>query len=80
MRWAPTSAPATVSNMTTWPVVEFIVAQPGMAKRRRVAHVDDGTGRCGGCNWQETARPAHPCLIRWYAERATGEVRRRAQR
>jgi hypothetical protein len=51
------------------PVITFLVAEGLSAKLLRL-HVDDGTGHCAGCSWQQRARPVHPCPTRCYAERA----------
>lgn len=58
------------------PVITFMVAEGLSADLLRV-HVDDGSGHCAGCTWQQRARPVHPCLIRSYAERAAETLHRR---
>lgn len=58
------------------PMISFMVAEGLSAELLRV-HVDDGTGQCAGCSWQQRPRPVHPCPTRWYAERAAETLRRR---
>ncbi len=60
------------------PVTEFIAARPGMAAGMLAEHIDDGSGHCAGCKWQQHAQPIWPCLIRYYALRADEVERRRA--
>lgn len=52
------------------PIVVFI-ARAGLADRMLSRHVDDGSGRCEGCSWQQSSRPIHPCVIRFYAEKVS---------
>lgn len=58
-------------------IVDFFIARPEMVATMLREHVDDGTGHCKGCRWQEAARPVSPCMIRHYAERADEALRRR---
>lgn len=62
------------------PVVTFIRSHEGMAARMLAQHVDDGSGHCAGCAWQETSRPVWPCLIRWYAVEADKVARQLGSR
>lgn len=54
------------------PVVMFVAANRGMAANLLRRHHDDGTGRCAGCVWHGSSRPAarYPCLIHHYATKA----------
>jgi hypothetical protein len=65
-----------MSDITEDPMITLIVAEGLSAELLRV-HIDDGTGHCAGCSWQQRARPVHPCPTRWYAERAGETLRRR---
>lgn len=65
-----------MSDLASEPVITFMVAEDLSGELLRV-HVDDGTGHCAGCSWQQRARPVHPCLIRCYAEHADETLRRR---
>jgi hypothetical protein len=58
-----------MSDFTGDPMIALMLAEGLSAELLRV-HVDDGTGHCAGCTWQQRARPVHPCPTRWYAERA----------
>jgi hypothetical protein len=57
-------------------IVEFLQDRPEMLAEMLRVHVDDGTGHCAGCAWQERARPTVPCLTRHYAELAAQRPRR----
>ncbi|MHA6628926.1 hypothetical protein ACU61A_26105 [Pseudonocardia sichuanensis] len=48
-------------------IVTFYLAN-GLTGRILAAHVDDGTGHCAGCAWQQAAQPIHPCALRYSAE------------
>jgi hypothetical protein len=63
-----------MSDLGGDPMITFMVAQGLSAELLRV-HVDDGTGHCAGCTWQQRARPVYPCLIRHYAELAAARPR-----
>ena len=58
-----------MSDRADNPVIAFMLAEGLYGELLRV-HVDDGTGHCAGCTWQERPRPVHPCPIRSYAELA----------
>ena len=40
----------------------------GLTERMLAVHVDDGTGHCAGCAFQQAAQPVHPCTLRYCAE------------
>jgi hypothetical protein len=63
-----------MSQLAEDPVITFMAAQ-GLSDALLREHVDDGTGHCAGCTWQERARPVVPCLIRHYAELAHEALR-----
>jgi hypothetical protein len=69
-----------MSDLADDPVITFMAGEPGMAERILAEHVDDGTGHCAGCTWNERARPVVPCLTRHYAELAVQHGRRRGAR
>lgn len=54
------------------PVITFLAAE-GLSGELLRLHVDDGTGHCAGCSWQQRARPVHPCPIRSLCERAAAD-------
>lgn len=49
----------------------------GTAERVLELHVDDGTGHCAGCAWQDIPRPVWPCDHAHYA-RVAHELANRA--
>jgi hypothetical protein len=66
-----------VTTAGPFDVIEFMQQRPALVAELLRVHVDDGTGHCRGCSWWQSATPAHPCGIRWYAERAHKALRRR---
>ena len=54
-------------------IVEFYIAN-GLTSRMLATHVNDGTGHCAGCSWQQAAQPVHPCALRYCAEVAAEEA------
>ena len=57
-------------------IIEFFQLRPDLTAEMLRLHVDDGTGHCHGCSWQDAARPVSPCTIRWYAEQAAPQRQR----
>jgi hypothetical protein len=57
-------------------MIRLIVAE-GLSSELLRVHMDDGTGYCAGCSWQQRARPVHPRPTQWYAKRAEETLRRR---
>jgi hypothetical protein len=52
-------------------LVEFLGSDPGMARRLRAQHVDDGSGRCVLCSaGGQTGHYQHPCALRLAADEA----------
>jgi hypothetical protein len=58
------------------PLVEFMLAQPGMVTRLLAGHRPDGAGRCRGCRGHDRPAPPHPCSIRLHADAADAVARR----
>lgn len=56
-------------------IVAFYIAND-LTERMLSTHVDDGTGHCAGCAWQQAAQPVHPCALRYNAEVADRQKRR----
>lgn len=57
-----------MSDLTsTSQLVTFYITH-GLTDQILATHVDDGTGHCAGCAWQQRARPIHPCALRYCAE------------
>jgi hypothetical protein len=55
-------------------IVTFFLAH-GLTERMLAIHIDDGTGHCAGCAWQQAAPPVHPCALRYCAEVAAEQER-----
>jgi hypothetical protein len=78
-RWRsgpPDGSLSTVTAPGPNAIIEFFEQRPEYTAQVLREHVDDGTGHCAGCAWQERARPTVPCLTRHYAELATQRPRR----
>lgn len=79
-RWRPGASAGSLLTVTAPgpnAIIEFFEQRPEMVAQMLREHIDDGTGHCAGCAWQEKARPTVPCLIRHYAELAArgGRIR-----
>jgi hypothetical protein len=51
-------------------IVEFMVRNR-LADGLLAEHVDDGSGHCRGCAWQQAPPPIFPCSTHYYAARAS---------
>jgi hypothetical protein len=57
-----------VSDLTSTSEIVTFYLTHGLTEQMLAIHVDDGTGHCAGCAWQQAAPPVHPCALRYCAE------------